>query len=97
MKGHCVEYKVMVLLDEVEEKTQGGIIKPDIVKERELLRETEGEIVSIGGNCFEDWRGVVPEIGDRIIYAVNAGMVKKLDGREYRIISDKDIVMVLNK
>lgn len=93
--GQPVEYKVLVLPDVVEEKTAGGIILAQTVKEREQMRAVRGEIIAVGGNCFEDWNPPIPIVGDRIIFAVNSGTVYKADGKEYRIIHDKEIVMIL--
>lgn len=93
--GTPVEYKVLVLLDKVEQKTAGGIYKPDMTQDRELLNSMAGVIVAVGGMAFEDWRGTIPEVGDRIMFAKNAGYVWKEGEDDYRVILDKEIVMIV--
>jgi len=75
---------------------EAGFILPE-TKEKERLQHSqiEGELIAIGGNCFEDWQAPIPQIGDRVIYDKYAGFIKALDGVEYRIISDTDILAIM--
>ena len=90
-----------MLLDPVEEKTAGGIIvKPDIVKDRERWRTIRATLVAAGGLAFTNptWGDPTPVIGDRVYVAVAAGIVHfGPDGREYRIVNDQDIAMILDE
>ena len=96
--GLPVEYKVLVLPDVVEEKTAGGIYLAPIGKDKEQLRAIKGVVIASGPNAYEDWKPPVPQDGDRVMFAINSGMVHKGDdGKSYRIISDKDIIMILDK
>lgn len=91
---HPVEYKVLIKPKVIEEKTKGGIIMPDEVRDREQYTNSYGTIVEFGGNAFRDpdWN-IVPEKGALIMFDKYAGsMVTGQDGQEYRLINDKEIV-----
>lgn len=91
-----VEYKVLVLPDPVEERTSGGLWKPDIVKEQEKWRTSKATLIAVGGNAFEDWNPPVPKPGDRVYVSIAAGIIHEgADGREYRLVNDKDIVAII--
>jgi chaperonin GroES len=93
-----VEFKVLVRVIESEERTKGGIFIPQDVKERHDMAQTEGILLAVGGNAFEDWKGRVPQVGDRVMIAKYAGLVKRdKDGRELlRVCNDKDLSAVLS-
>jgi len=87
------EYRVLVLPDTVEEKTEGGIIKPDIVKDKEKHQTCRATMVLRSESAFRDWGGYIPEPGDRVYVAVASGLVHEgPDGRTYRICNDKDVL-----
>lgn len=93
-----VEYKCLILPDTVEEKTAGGIIKPDMVRDKEKYQTTKATFVLGAENAFRDWGGYMPEPGDRVLVNVHAGMRWKADdGKEYQIVNDKDIIGKLNE
>jgi len=73
-----------------------GLILPEN-KEKERLQhgQIEGELIAVGGNCFDDWKGTIPENGDTVIYDKYAGFIKEVNGTEYRIISDTDILAIV--
>lgn len=73
-----------------------GFILPDS-KEKERLQhsQVEGELIAVGGNCFDDWKPPLPKAGDTVIYDKFAGFIKKIDGQDYRIISDTDILAIM--
>lgn len=95
---HPVEYKVLVRPDPVEEKSKSGIIlSVGEAKEREQMAQVKGTLIAIGGNAFEDWRGKVPQPGDRVMIAKYAGLVcRGEDNSEYRLCNDKDVSAVLD-
>lgn len=76
-------------------KASGLEIPETMGQERRQHAQIEGDLVAIGGNCFEDWKGIVPKVGDRVIYDKFAGFVKEFEGKEYRIISDTDILAII--
>ena len=91
-----VEYKVLVKTDNVEDVSDGGIYLGNKQTERETLAQTSGTLIDVGGNAFEDWKGKLPEPGDRVMTAKYAGgIVEGVDGEEYRLMNDKDIAAII--
>ncbi|MHC4972312.1 MAG: co-chaperone GroES [Planctomycetota bacterium] len=79
---------------EAEEKTKGGIILPDTAKEK----PREGEVLAIGeGELSKDGKRKDFQVkqGDRVIFSSYAGTEVKLGGEEYLIISEDDILGVV--
>lgn len=79
-----------------EEKTKGGIVLPDTVKEK----PTEGEVMAVGsGKVLENGQKLPLEVkvGDRIIFSKYAGTEVKLDGDEYYIFSERDVLAIIDK
>jgi len=93
-----VEYKVVVLQDEVEEKTAGGIYLPQDTQEKEQMAEVNGTLIAVGSMAFCDglnglWPEPVPEPGDRVLVSKYAGYTfKGKDGKQYQCCQDKDIL-----
>lgn len=93
-----VEYKVLILPDKVEEKTTGGIILPDMTKDRDQMAQVKGVIVAVSPDafCTEEWRCSAPRLGMRVYYGKYAGYtVRGADGEDYRLVNDKDIVATI--
>ncbi len=86
--------RVVIKVLESEQKTASGIVIPDKAKEK----PQEGEIVAVGGGKTLD-NGSKAEmevsVGDRVIFSKYAGTEVKVDGQEYLILSEKDILAVL--
>lgn len=79
-----------------EEKTKGGIVLPDTAKEK----PTEGEVMAIGtGKVLENGQKLPLEvkIGDRIIFSKYAGTEVKVNGEEYVIFSERDVLAIIEK
>lgn len=92
------EFKCLVLPDPVEEKTVGGLYKPQTTMEKEKYRTCKATFILGAEAAFKDWGGYVPEPGDRVYVAVNAGMIHEgPDGQFYRIVMDKDILGQLDE
>lgn len=94
MKLIAIGEKVIVERLEAEEKTKGGIVLPDTAKEK----PKEGRVLAIGeGRLLDDGRRVKPsvKVGDRIIFASYAGSEIKVDGKEYLIMNEEDILAVV--
>jgi chaperonin GroES len=86
--------KVVVLPTAREETTKSGIVLPDTAKEK----PQEGKIVAVGtGRTLDSGEKVKLEVkeGQKVLYAKYAGTEVKLDGEEYLILSEKDILAVL--
>lgn len=76
-----------------EEKTEGGIILPDTAKEK----PQEGEVIAVGpGRLLENGTRVQPEVkvGDKVVYAKYGGTEVKIEGVEYLIMRESDILAV---
>jgi chaperonin GroES len=98
---HPCEYFVLVLPDQVEEKTAGGIIIPDRTREMERGAQVRGTLVAAGPLSFTydnfPEGGVRPIPGNHVTYTRYAGSeVKGKDGALYRLMKDGDICSVLD-
>ncbi len=96
MKIRPLYDKILVKRVEEEEKTQGGIIIPDTAKEK----QAEGEIIAVGkGKRSEEGKLVKPDVkpGERVLFSKYAGTEFKLDGIEYIIMREDDILGVIEK
>ena len=88
--------KVLVKRLEAEEKTAGGIILPDTAKEK----PKEGRVEAVGdGKMTDEGKRVALQVkkGDRIIFSSFAGNEIKVDGEEYLIMSEDDILAVVKE
>jgi len=77
-----------------EEKTKGGIILPDTAKEK----PREGEVLALGEGALDKngkRQDFQVKAGDRVIFSSYAGTEVKLSGDEYLIISEDDILGVV--
>ncbi len=78
-----------------EEMTKSGIVLPDTVQEK----PQEGVIEAVGNGKFNEQTGSRIEldvkIGDRVMYAKYAGSEVKIDGTDYLILAEKDILAVV--
>ena len=77
-----------------EEVTASGLVIPDTAKEK----PQQGEVVAVGPGRLDDDGKRIPldvSIGDRILYAKYTGTEIKLDGDEYIVLNDKDILAKL--
>ncbi|MBQ3564745.1 MAG: co-chaperone GroES [Alphaproteobacteria bacterium] len=87
-----------VLLKRVdqEEKTPGGIIIPDTAKEKPM----EGEVLAVGKGTLDEHGNLHPleiKVGDRVLFAKWGGNEVKIDGCDYVIMKESDILGILNK
>jgi chaperonin GroES len=86
--------RVLVEPLDAEEKTAGGIIIPDTAKEKPM----EGKIVAVGSGAKDDDGKVTPldvAKGDRILYGKWSGTEVKVDGDDYLIMKESDIMGVI--
>ncbi len=86
--------RVLVEPLDAEEKTAGGIIIPDTAKEKPM----EGKIVAVGAGSKNDEGKVAPldvKTGDRILYGKWSGTEVKVDGDDYLIMKESDIMGVI--
>ena len=86
--------KVVVQPTQREETTKSGIVLPDTAKEK----PQEGTIVAVGtGRVLDNGERAKLEVseGQKVLYAKYAGTEVKLDGEEYLILSEKDILAIV--
>jgi len=86
--------KMLVKRLEAEEKTAGGIVLPDTAKEK----PAEGRVLALGdGKSIEGGKRVGFQVkkGDRIIFTSYAGTEITLNGEEYLIMSEDDVLAVI--
>jgi chaperonin GroES len=88
--------RVVVEHVEQQEKTTGGVFLPDTAKEK----PQEGIVRAVGTGRVLDNGTKLPmevKVGDRVIYSKYSGSEVKIDGKEYLIVSEKDILAIVDK
>ena len=96
MKFRPLHDRVLVRRVEAEEKTAGGIIIPDTAKEKPQI----GKVIAAGnGRKTEDGKLVPMDVkkGDKVLFSKYAGSEVKLDGDEYLIMKEDDILGIVEK
>ena len=86
--------KILVRRLQAEEKTAGGIVLPDTAKEK----PKEGKVIAVGsGKLLENGRRNTFQVkkGDRILFASYAGTEVKIDGEEYLLMPEEDVLAVV--
>jgi chaperonin GroES len=86
--------RVVVQAVQQEEVTRSGLVLPDTAKEK----PQEGNVIAVGpGRLLEDGKRVPLEVkeGDRIIYSKYSGTEFKLDGEDYLVLNERDILAVI--
>jgi chaperonin GroES len=87
--------RVLVERVEEEETTAGGIIIPDAAKEKPM----EGKVVSIGTGKVDDNGKPIPmavKKGDRILFGKYSGSEVKIEGTDYLILREEDILGIIS-
>ncbi|MHC4482863.1 MAG: co-chaperone GroES [Planctomycetota bacterium] len=96
MKIRPLADKVLVQRLEAQTKTAGGIVLPDTAKEK----PQRGKIVSVGqGKLLDDGTRKKMQVkkGDTVLFTSYAGTEIKIDGKEYLIMDESDIMAVIEK
>jgi chaperonin GroES len=96
-----VEYNVIVLPKQVEEKTAGGLYLPQETKEKEEYARKEGVLVAVSPMAFSfvDWPAHLedekPKVGDTVVFPkYQAEEFIGVDGQKYWLMKDKAIIGV---
>ncbi|MCT8136598.1 co-chaperone GroES [Anaerobacillus sp. CMMVII] len=87
--------RIVIEQVETEEKTASGIVLPDTAKEK----PQEGRVVAVGsGRVLESGERVALEVkeGDKVIFSKYAGTEVKLDGKEYLILRENDVLAIVD-
>jgi chaperonin GroES len=88
--------RVLIRRIEEEEKTVGGIIIPDTAKEKPM----EGEIIAAGPGARSDDGKVQPldvKVGDRVLFGKWSGTEIKIDGEDFVVAKESDIMGVVEE
>ena len=94
MKIRPLHDRVIVKRNEAEKKTTSGIIIPDTAKEK----PQEGEVIAAGAGIRKDDGTLTPldvKAGDKILFAKYAGTEIKIDGEEYLMMKEEEILGVV--
>lgn len=79
-----------------EEVTKGGLVIPDTAKER----PQQGEVIAVGpGRITDDGKKIPMEVkvGDKVLYGKYAGTEISIDGEEYLIMRESDILAIIEQ
>jgi chaperonin GroES len=88
--------RVVIKRIDAEEKSAGGIIIPDTAKEK----PQQGEVIAVGPGGRDEAGKLVPidvKVGDRVLFGKWSGTEVKLDGVEYLIMKESDLMGVLDE
>ena len=94
MKFRPLHDRIVIRRIEGEDKTKGGIIIPDTVKEK----PQEGEVVAVGPGGRDESGKLTPmgvKAGDRVLFGKWSGTEVKLDGEELLIMKESDIMGII--
>jgi len=86
--------RIIVQRIEAEQKTKGGIVLPDTAKEK----PKEGKVVAVGTGKMLDSGDTSPltvKDGDTVLFSSYAGTEVKIDGEDYLIMKEDDVLAVL--
>jgi chaperonin GroES len=96
MKFRPLHDRVVVTRIDADNKTAGGIIIPDTAKEK----PTEGEVIAVGPGGRDENGKLIPidlKKGDRVLFGKWSGTEVKIDGVEYLIMKESDIMGVIEQ
>ena len=88
--------RVLVQPLDGEEKTAGGIIIPDTAKEK----PSEGKVIAVGPGAKTEDGKILPmevKVGDLVLFGKSSGTEVKIDGVEYSIMKESDIMGIMSK
>jgi chaperonin GroES len=94
MKFRPLHDRVVVERVSAEEKTSGGIIIPDTVQEK----PQQGKIIAVGPGGRDENGKLIPidvKVGERVLFGKWSGTEVKIDGHDYLIMKESDIMGVL--
>jgi chaperonin GroES len=96
MKFRPLQDRVLIRRIEEEEKTAGGIIIPDTAKEKPM----EGEVIAAGPGIRGDdsnLRALDVKVGDRVLFGKWSGTEIKIDGEDFVVAKESDIMGVVEE
>ncbi len=92
-------YKILIMLPQMEEKTDGGVYIPDSTKSAEETASIVGFVLKMGDLCYAD-EGKFPtgawcKEGDWVMFRAYSGTRFKIHGAEFRMINDDTVEAVV--
>jgi chaperonin GroES len=96
MKLRPLDDRIVVKPQEAEEKTAGGIVLPDAAKEKPLM----GKVISVGpGRMLDNGKRaeVAVKKNDTVLFGKYGGNDIKIDGEDYKILRESDILGIVEK
>ncbi|MFM1779675.1 MAG: co-chaperone GroES [Actinomycetota bacterium] len=92
-----LEDRIVVRPVDAEQVTASGLVIPDTAKEK----PQEAEVIAVGPGRFnEDGDARVPldvKVGDRVIFSKYGGTELKYDGKEYLVLSARDVLAIIER
>lgn len=93
-------YKLLIALPEVEEKTDGGIIKSAKYQQEEQIATVVGWVMSMGPDAYRDKdrfpNGPYCQEGDFVVFRAFSGTRIRIHGKEFRLINDDTVEAVVD-
>jgi chaperonin GroES len=96
MKFRPLHDRVVVTRGDADDKTAAGIIIPDTAKEKPSV----GEVISVGPGGRDEAGKITPidlQVGDRVLFGKWSGTEVKIEGIEYLIMKESDILGVVEQ
>jgi chaperonin GroES len=96
MKFKPLHDRVLIEVLDSSEKTAGGIIIPDTAQEK----PQEGKVIAVGGGAKTEDGKIIPmdvKVGDKVLFGKWSGTEVKIDGKEYSIMKESDIMGISSK
>ncbi|MEG0843492.1 MAG: co-chaperone GroES [Romboutsia sp.] len=93
MKIRPLADRIVIKKVEAEEKTASGIVLPGAAKEQPQM----AEVVEVGAGATVDGKEIVMEVkvGDKVIFQKYAGTEVKIEGQEFTILKQNDVLAVI--
>ena len=91
-----LEDRIVIRQVEAEQTTASGLVIPDTAKEK----PQEGEVIAVGPGRVDDNGNRIPvdvKVGDVVIYSRYGGTEVKYEGQEFRILSSRDVLAVVER
>ena len=94
MKIQPLADRIVVKVLDAEEVTKGGIVLPDTAQEK----PQQAEVIAVGkGKTSDEGKVIAPEVkvGDKVLFGKYSGTEIKVDGKEYLILKEEDILAIV--
>jgi len=90
---------LLIAMEQTEEKTPGGIIIPEKVKDQKDIASTKAKIIAMGSEAFLEYNkgAPMPEPGDYVITARYCGIIVDTEQKNHKICTDEDVIAVIKR